>query len=121
MLMKGIRCLSETQSPMEYLHIMKDGGEVPNSFFFFNSNWINEGNFRFLLLRLYSLWKITNIFSQCSLNHGNAIPSDACIINSLIHTFLSHTHTNLYILVLQNNKTKFMFKKENNNFFLKRK
>ena len=73
--------------------------------------------FRFLLLRLYSLWKIINIFSQCILNHGNAIPSDACIINSLIHTFISHTHTNLYILVLQNNKTKFMFKKENNNLF----
>ena len=57
----------------------RDGEEDPNNFFSFLkiiSNWINEGHFWFLLLQLYFLYKITNIFFDGSLNHGHAIPSD---------------------------------------------
>ena len=48
----------------------------PKQFFFFKSSWINEEHFLFLLLQLYFLCKITNIFSNGILNHGYAILSN---------------------------------------------
>ena len=46
------------------------------SFFKNKYYWINKGHFRYLLLQLYFLCKIKNIFSNDSMNHSYAILSD---------------------------------------------
>ena len=52
-----------------------DGEEDPNNLFiyFLNSSRIDEGYFRFLLLQLYFICKIINIFLDASMNYGYVI------------------------------------------------